>query len=333
MKFGPVSIADTPGAILAHKLVDSSGRKVLGKGTRLTADHLPLLESLGLSTVIVAALSDDDLTENEAAGRIGRALIGHGIVVTAPGVGRANLTATLKGPLRVNVDLLHQLNNVAPGITIATLKEHTLVQDGDLVGLVKIIPFGIDRRYVNAAEVIAGTASPVLSVRPLQSRHCTLIISGPESAKDDLTAAFLSPIQARLEGLASVLEQVEYVAHTPEAVSAAIARHNNVDLILIASISAIMDEDDVIPTALAQAEGELTQFGAPVDPGSLMMLGYVGDTPVLGMPGCVRSLKTNIVDMVLPRLIAGERLSRMDIIAMGHGGLLPDISERPSPRQ
>ena len=62
------------------------------------------------------------------------------------------------------------------------------------------------------------------------------------------------------------------------------------------------------------------------------MLAYIGDVPVVGAPGCARSRKTNIVDWILPRLLVGDRLTRRDIVALGHGGLLQDISERGMPR-
>jgi molybdenum cofactor cytidylyltransferase len=83
---------------------------------------------------------------------------------------------------------------------------------------------------------------------------------------------------------------------------------------------------------LQQAKGSVAHFGVPVDPGSLLMLGYIGGTAVIGAPGCIKSLKTNVIDLILPRLFAGERLTRADLVAMGHGGLLEDIAERPMPR-
>jgi molybdenum cofactor cytidylyltransferase len=69
-----------------------------------------------------------------------------------------------------------------------------------------------------------------------------------------------------------------------------------------------------------------------VDPGNLLMIAYLGDVPLLGAPGCARSRKVNIVDWVLPRLLAGDRLTRRDILTLGHGGLLEDVPERPMSR-
>ena len=97
-------------------------------------------------------------------------------------------------------------------------------------------------------------------------------------------------------------------------------------------VSAIIDRQDIVPSAVEAAGGNIVHFGVPVDPGSLLMLGYLDNVPVLGAPGCIKSLKNNVIDWILPRLLAGEHLTRAHLVAMGHGGLLDDISERPMPR-
>ncbi|MEK6575714.1 MAG: 4-diphosphocytidyl-2C-methyl-D-erythritol kinase, partial [Chloroflexota bacterium] len=114
----------------------------------------------------------------------------------------------------------------------------------------------------------------------------------------------------------------------------ALARHvkAGMGLIVLAGETAIMDRRDIAPRAIERAGGEVTCLGAPVDPGNLLMVGYVGNVPVLGAPGCARSRKVNVVDWALPRLLAGDRLTRKDVMALGHGGLLEDIPERPMPR-
>jgi molybdenum cofactor cytidylyltransferase len=332
MKFGPVPIDDAAGKILAHKLLDQDGKKRFSKGHWLKETDIEALRELGLSSVIVADLEATDLHENEAARRVGVAIAGSDVKVVAPGVGRANVIAEAIGPLRLNVPALERLNNIDEGVTIATLREHTLVHPGDLLALVKIIPFGVPEARVVDVEAVAREAAPVLSVRPLIPRSVALIISGPESARDNMIHSFYDPALERIQNLKSTLQSPIYVSHTPMAIANAIKQCADNDLILIAGISAIIDREDVTPTALQMAGGSVTHFGVPVDPGSLLMLGYVNDTAVIGAPGCIQSPKTNVIDWILPRLIAGERLTRADLVAMGHGGLLDDISERPMPR-
>ena len=149
-----------------------------------------------------------------------------------------------------------------------------------------------------------------------------------------LVESFRDPVQRRIEALGSSLDELVYVSHTiPEIADAInVQRPAGRGLILLAGISAIIDREDVVPSALEAAGGSVVSFGVPVDPGSLLMLGYLENIPVIGAPGCIKSLKTNVIDWILPRLLAGERLTRANVVAMGHGGLLDDISERPMPR-
>jgi molybdenum cofactor cytidylyltransferase len=329
-----VPIQEAIGHVLAHNLIDSAGHKLIGKGRVITANDYAKLEQQGLQTVIVAMLDSTDLDENTGARRVAEAVAGPGIEIKAPGVGRATLLAEHHGPLYINVPALERLNNIDAGITLATLRNYSLVQPGELVTLVKIIPFGIAEARVVDVESTARENSPIISVRPMQSMSVALVLSGPESARERLVRDFETPTRDRINRLNSRLVSLSYVEHRPETIASALREQIDAgrELILVAGISAIIDNDDVVPSALRAAGGDVAHFGVPVDPGSLLMLGYIGAVPVLGAPGCIKSAKTNVIDWLLPRLLAGERLTRAELVEMGHGGLLDDISERPMPR-
>jgi molybdenum cofactor cytidylyltransferase len=128
MKFGAVRVEESAGAVLAHTLAGADGRKLLNKGHLITGDDAALMQSHGITSVIVARLAPDDLGENEAARRVGQAVSGEGVRVVAPGAGRANLMSEADGVLHVDVGALHRLNAIDEGITIATLHEHSLAR-------------------------------------------------------------------------------------------------------------------------------------------------------------------------------------------------------------
>lgn len=334
MQFGELPIAEAEGHILAHKLFSAEGKRLLNKGHRLNATDVQTLNAHNIQSVTVAQLAPTDLHENVAAKLIGEAVAGEHVSVKAPGVGRANLTASVMGPVRINVPLLDRINNVDEGITIATVRDHSLIDSGTMVALVKIIPFGVAEDRVKDVVAMAQEFGPVMSIRPLEPCRVALLITGPTNLHTDLIAGFTEPVRARITALGSSLEEVTACEHNMQDIATAIQTlaHNNYDLITIAGYSAVMDRGDVVPSALKLAEGSLAHFGVPVDPGSLMMLGYIDTLPVLGLPGCVKSPKFSVIDMVLPRLLSGERLTRADLVMMGHGGLLPDIKQRPMPR-
>ncbi len=332
MKFGDVPIAESVGAILAHKLYDSGGRMIFNKGHVIVEADIDRLRQQKLEMITVTQLSDADLHEDLAAERIGIAVSGENVNWRTPGVGRANLTAGKRGVLHVNVPALELVNNIYDGITIATLREYTLVNEGDMVALVKVVPFGVPSARVVDVEQISQSTSAILRVKPLQEKTVALIISGTESTRDRLMNSFIEPVRKRIEGWGSILLEPVFVLHNVDAIAEAIRDHDKSDMIIVASISAIIDRDDVVPTALTQAGGSITLHGVPVDPGTLLMMGYLGEIPVVGAPGCIKSPKTNVIDWILPRLLTGERITRANLVSMGHGGLLQDIPDRPMPR-
>ena len=166
-----------------------------------------------------------------------------------------------------------------------------------------------------------------------------LILSGSPSARARVQADFDAPIKGRIASLGSAVKLEDYVPLEDETGEAELAaalqkqKGAGAQLIVLAGETAIMDRHDLAPRAIERVGGEVTCFGAPVDPGNLLMVGYLGEVPVLGAPGCARSRKVNVVDWALPRLLAGDRLTRKDVMDLGHGGLLEDIPERPMPRQ
>ena len=332
MTFGETPVDEAAGAILAHKLYDASGKLIFNKGHLLRESDLAALRRLKLERVTVMRLSDADLHEDEAARRIGMAVTGAHVKWRTPGVGRANITAAARGIVHVNVPQLEEINNIYDGITIATLRQFSLVDEGEMIALVKVVPFGVPKARVIDVERITASSDDVLQIMPLLAKRVGLIVSGTDATRERLLRSFTEPVRRRVEGWGSALQKPRFVAHDASAIAAAINDAQDADLILVAGISAIIDREDIVPTALQRAGGSLTVHGVPVDPGTLLMLGYLGETPVVGAPGCVKSPKTNVIDWILPRLLTGERLTRADLVSMGHGGLLKDIAERPMPR-
>jgi molybdenum cofactor cytidylyltransferase len=336
MKFGPVPLAQAAGKTLGHNIARLDGRRALRKGKPLTPDDLILLEQLGRKSVYVAELTGDDLSEDAAARRVAEVVMGQGLRLSGPASGRVNLSATALGVLRVDVDRLTRINQ-CDGLTLATLASHTAVRARQIAATVKIIPFAIPEALIHEVEKIAAEGGPLLKVEELAARPVSLIFSGSFSIRDKIAADF-APLRERVEALGSQIANSDYVSLEDESGEAMLAellgrRHaDGARLIILAGETAIMDRYDIAPRAVERAGGCVECVGAPVDPGNLLMLAYLDDMPILGAPGCARSRKINIVDWVLPRLLVGDRLTRADIVSLGHGGLLEDVPERPMPR-
>lgn len=332
MKFGPVPVADAKGAILAHSIGLPGGR--LKKGRILGDAEIVALSDAGMQYVTVAQVEVNDVPEDAAAGRIVTALAPDpdalNLRTGAPFTGRANLYAECAGVLEVDASIARELNAVDEAITLATLPAFSRVAARQMLGTVKIIPYGCSESAVAAAEVLLHR-NPVLRVHPVIRHSAHLILTQTPGMKSRLVEKGAEAVMARLTalGIHDVRQQV--VPHETGALAEAVAGAK-ADMVLILTGSATSDRGDVGPAGLVEAGGVLTRFGMPVDPGNLLFLGEFAETPVIGLPGCARSPKLNGADWVIERIACGLEVSPEDIADMGVGGLLKEISSRPQPR-
>jgi molybdenum cofactor cytidylyltransferase len=331
MKFGPVRVEDAEGALLAH--ATTAGDRRFRKAHRLTAEDIAFLKAAGIREVVAAVLSDDDLDENAAAARIAAAMHFRGIDVKPAATGRVNLHASEAGIFTVDRALVDRLNAIDPAITLATVAEFKPVERGDMVATVKIIPFAVDRTLVDRAAALLA-ASEIFAVhayRPMTVGFVQTVLPGlKDSVLSKTTRVMANRLARSGSTIGDELRTPHEAAPLTEAIEALAAAN---DMVIVFGASALCDFDDVIPAAIRQAGGEVLRAGMPVDPGNLMVLGRLGQKPVIGAPGCARSPKENGFDWVLDRLTAGLDVTAGDIAGMGVGGLLMEIPTRPQPRE
>jgi molybdenum cofactor cytidylyltransferase len=332
MQFGEIPVGEAEGAILAHSL--RLGAAALKKGRVLSADDVGLIAAAGVASIVAARLDPGDIREDEAATRIAAAAAGPNIATANAFTGRANLFAEARGILVVDRDRLDRLNSVDEAVTLGTLPPFAVVEPRQMVATVKIIPFAVAQAAVAAAAEFAARGEPLLRVAAFVPRRVALIQTRLSGMKETILDKTREVTAQRLAALGSTLVVEERCAHAAGDLAPRIAAAINAgaEMVLVHGASAIVDRRDVIPEAVVLSGGRIDHFGMPVDPGNLLLLGHVGDTPVLGLPGCARSPKVNGFDWVLERLVAGVPVGRNEIMRMGAGGLLAEIPSRPLPR-
>lgn len=332
MKFGAVPLEQALGGVLAHSIMFDNIR--MRKGIRLEQADLDRLRAAGHREVTVALLDSDDIDENTAADRIATALKapGHLVKSSYPSTGRVNLIAKAPGIARIDTGAINAVNSGDPMITCATVAPDTRMENGGLLATIKIISYAVPRQAVGMAEQAArlAKAAGAVGLVPVALKTATLIVTqtGAEPVMDKGVAA----TRARLVALGMSLDDVVVTPHDTAAIAAAL-RAIGSDLALILTASATSDPADTGPEAVRAAGGVVTRFGMPVDPGNLLFLGKVGARPVIGLPGCARSVALNGADWILERIACGLEVSDADIAAMGVGGLLKEIPQRPHPRR
>lgn len=323
MKLRTISPSEAIGKLLCHNLSDQAGHKVFRKGHRVQDMDVPRLIELGLHAVYVAELEPGDVHEDEAAMRLATTVMGPGVKLSSATTGRVNLLATQRGIVCVDREVLYKVNSIA-GLTIATLRSHSVVSPDTIVATVKVIPFAVPEADLRRAEALSSSTKGVVGVMPLRQLDVGVILTGSEPARARVFRLFEPPIRARIEGLGARVQAVAYVPEDPREIAAAIERQiaAGAGMVVLAGETSIMDVDDITPRGIRLAGGQVEHYGAPVEPGNLLLLAYHDHIPILGAPGCVRSRETNVVDLLLPRLLAGERVRSADIVALGDGGLM-----------
>lgn len=337
MKFGPVPLDQAGGKILGHNVTGANGRRLFRKGKPLEPDDIAQLKELGRETVYVAETEAGDIEEDEAARRIAGHLGDEHFRLSGPSTGRVNLYTLHHGIIRVDIERLKALNR-CKGVTLATLRHNSPAIDGKMAATLKILPYALPDETVEQAVQIAQSDGPILRMDLLQARQVSLILSGSPMAKERIVRSFETSLEQRLVKLGSTIGSTDFIPLDEEQDESNLATMianriaSGAELIIMAGETAIMDRHDIAPRAVERAGGKIICYGAPVDPGNLLMLAELDHVPIMGAPGCARSPKDNIVDLLLPRLLVGDRLTPGDIIDFAHGGLLEDVPERPSPR-
>jgi molybdenum cofactor cytidylyltransferase len=324
-------VEEAQGAVLAHAVAAKGIR--LRKAHRLSGEDIAALRQAGIREVVVARLEAGDHDEDEAATRLTEALNFRGIRAGPAGTGRVNLHAEAAGVFRVDMHLIDAFNSVDPSITVATLADFAIVEEGALVATVKIIPFAVPERLILDACRVA-EAGEAFSVEPFRAHRVGLIQSRLAGTKESVLDKTARLTELRLARSGSMIVEEQRVGHDTESIAGAMrALAGKAEMLIVFGASAVSDEHDAIPEAIRAAGGRVERTGMPVDPGNLLVLGELDGRPVIGAPGCARSPKENGFDWVLDRLMAGIHVTSTQIAAMGVGGLLMEIPSRPQPRE
>ena len=327
-----IKVEEAVGTKLAHDVTEIRPGEF--KGPAFLKDHTVCdgdichLQRLGKDHLYVLELNDDEIHENDAAIILADALAGEGVTWNGPPrEGKIRLLAKWDGLLGVDTAALAAFNMVEE-VMCATLHRHTLVRAGEMVAATRPIPLLMKRVPIERAAAIAKQNGGVLSVKPLRRAKVGLIITGNEVYHGRIKDRFAPILMEKVTALKSEVTAVEFAADDPEMIGHAIRSHvnNGCDLVLLSGGMSV-DPDDVTRHGIRLAGATEVHYGSAVLPGAMFLVAYIGELPVLGVPACALFHKTTILDLVLPRVLAGEHVTRAELAFLGHGGLCRDCAE------
>jgi len=317
-----VDIKESAGRSLCCTIFRPGGRKLLAKGHVLNAEDVRLLQIEGMDQVWVTELEDGEVGEDQAVS-LASAEMGCGsLEIRLAAGGRANLFATEDCCVLVDDELLRQINCTS-SIVIATNLNFSYAKAGQRIATVKSAPFAVPREQMEAVLSILRERGPIFQARPVRTPVVAVLYTDPVNG-ERARQLFEPILNQRLEryGTAPSLALTAIEEDEPVARSLEHLLRARPAFVLIASTSAPAGPEDAVGRAMTRIGCHIERFLAPVEPGNLLLLGYREEIPVVSAPGCYRSVKPNVVDLLLPPLLSRYRISGWEIACMGHGGLL-----------
>lgn len=324
-----IKLEEAVGHKLAHDITEIRPGEFKGpaflKGHTVCEADLCRLQRLGKNHLYVLELAEDEIHENEAAAILAGALAGEGVVwENHPREGRINLHAAWDGLLRVDVAALTAFNLVEE-VMCATLHNHTLVKQGDRVGATRAIPLVMKRAVIERAAALARQNGAVLSVARLRQARTGLLVTGNEVYHGLIEDRFAPILTGKITALGSEVAALEVLPDDAQAIAGAIRSllSRGCDLIL-ATGGLSVDPDDVTRHGIRLAGAGEIYYGSAVLPGAMFLVAYLGEVPILGVPACALHHRITVLDLVLPRVLAGEKVGKVKLALLGHGGLCRD---------
>jgi hypothetical protein len=307
------------GMIVAHGVRNAKGTKfVLRKGDVITPDHLAPLRELGARELHLVGVEDGEIHEEEAGARLARAISGPGITLRGPAESQYTLLAETRGLLRVDVERLFAVN-AHDGISVLTRFDNQPVEVGDELAGAKVTPLVMPRATIEDIERICREGPPmcVLPYRPM--RVAALVLERVDQRARD---RFQAVLEHKLAWFGSELVAVGEAATGDRYVDVLQeVMETGPDLIMAAGASSL-DPLEPLFGALEAIGARIVKHGVPVHPGSLFWIAYVDAVPLFGLSSCEMFSHKTVLDLVLPRLFAGEPIGKADLAALGHGGML-----------
>ena len=327
-----IRLEEAIGSELSHDITEVRPGEFKGpafrQGHTVCAEDLCRLQKLGKNHLYVIALEKDEIHENQAASILAGALSGEGIVwKDDPKEGKINLYAEVDGLLAVDTAVIAAFNMVDE-VMCATLHNHTMVKAGDLVAATRAIPLVMKRAPIMRAAAIAQQNGAVVRVKTLRRARVGLVITGNEVYHGLIEDRFEEVLRRKVAAIGSEVRAVGFAPDEPQAIRDVIRSHidRGCDLLLLSGGMSV-DPDDVTRQGIQMAGATEMHYGAAVLPGAMFLVAHVGDVPLLGVPACGLYHRVTVLDLVLPRVLAGERIGKTELAFLGHGGLCRDCPE------
>ena len=319
-----ISIFEAVGETLCHDMtaILESGFKGVRfrRGHVITKEDIPHMLDIGKTQIFVWDPDKDEVHEDDAARSLVEVMCGDNLAYTGPSEGKFQITSEIDGLFKVNSDALRLINSVED-YTIATRRGYSPVSKGEKLCGARIVPLVTKRENVEEAVRLAKENYPVFSVMPYTLKKVGAIITGSEIFNGRIKDAFEPILRDKLSNFGTDLSRVTICDDKLDMIKEVIASYidDGIELVLLTGGMSV-DPDDLTPTAIRETGAQLITQGVPMQPGNMLTIAYLGGTALVGVPGASMHSPVTSLDVFLPRIMAGDRVSKDDIAVLGEGG-------------
>lgn len=318
-----IDVREAIGCTLCHditKIVPGEFKGVaFKKGHIIEEKDIDELLSIGKDHIYIWDEDENLVHENEAAEFLKDICAGSGLTFSEVKEGKIEFFAAIDGLLKIDLDLLVELNSIDE-IILSTIKNNAVVKKGDKIAATKVIPLAIKKEKLFEAQSV--TSKKIINVIPIKAKKVAIVTTGNEVYYGRIKDAFKGAIEKRVYPYGCEIVGQIIIRDNLEEIKEAINYwlENGAEMILCTGGMSV-DADDLTPKAIREIGAEIVSYGTPIFPGAMFLISYKWNIPILGLPGGVIFSKGTTFDVILPRVLAGEKLTKNDIASYSHGGL------------
>ena len=325
-----INVRNAEGYELCHDITqilpgEFKGAKFL-RGHIIRKEDIEVLISLGKENIFVMEEEDKEknlIHENDAATFIVEKLNldKEFFEISDIREGKINITAKKDGILKIDINTLNKINKIGE-IILVTKYNNSYIKKGETVAATRVIPLLIEKSQLDEMKKIVKDRNVLTFKKIDKNKKLALITTGNEVyngiIKDKSKEALLKKYKKyEINDIEQVFSQDD-----KDTIKKYIKNFENEKDIIMCTGGMSIDPDDVTPSAIRETNWEIVTYGTPVLPGAMFMLAYKGEKVLIGLPGGVVFSEKTVFDVLLPRILANDRITKQEIIEMGHGGLL-----------
>lgn len=318
-----VKVEDAVGLTLCHDITAMTpGFKgpLFRRGHVIQKGDIEQLLNIGKKNIYVGTIADGMLHEEDCARRLADMAKVPGTHYEGPSEGKMLLISDIRGMFRVDGTLLEKINRIGD-ITITTLPDHSRIEPGDRLASMRIVPLFTQESQILEAEDLCAEKE-LFDLLPYGERTAGVIITGSEIYNGRTKDRFEPVVRKKLSAYPGKILDVVFCDDDMDMILQAGNGlvQKGADLLIFTGGMSV-DPDDLTPGAIKRLGADIISYGVPAQPGNMTLCAYLGDIPILGVPGAAVHLPTTIFDVMLPQIYAGLKFTKDDLLSLAEGGL------------